>query len=161
MSPAIQKPLVSHMIGTCAAVLAAAWLAGCVTAEITVPDVMTVVAILPSHGAGDIDLDVQPLVYFSHTAFDAGTVERGLTLECVGSADPTVGCAAPDSTGCGTTQVATTVTYDGSTQVARLVPDTPLAGGTCYVLVVAAGIDTTEPEVGPLPVEVRSSFRTR
>jgi hypothetical protein len=131
----------------------------CVDPEIVVPDVMTVVALLPSHGSVDIGVDVQPLIYFSHEAASQAEAEASFSLSCLGA--PALGsCNSPNATTCLQADVDATVDYDTVAQVARLTPTAPLQATTCYVLVVAAGLEASLGNVGPLPVEIRSSFIT-
>ena len=134
---------------------------GCGDAEIIVPDVMTIVAILPTHGSADVSTDVEALVYFSHAASNAGTVLEHIGLSCLGGPDASDSCASPSGSCSLSAEPPATVTYDSATQVAKVVPLTQLESNSCFVLVVAAGIESSERNVGPLPVDVRSSFRTR
>ena len=132
----------------------------CGDPQIVVPDVMTIVALLPSHGSTLVAPNVQALAYFSHPAASSAEVVGAFSLQCLGA--PTNGtCAQPDDTACSVAEPAATVTYDATTQVARLVPANPLQDNTCYVLIVSAGVESSEPNVGPLPVDVRSAFQTR
>ena len=107
-----------------------------------------------------VGLDVEPLVYLSHAAGDATEVEGSFSINCLGGViDDT--CTEPNSATCNSESPNATVTYDANNQVARLVPEVSLQSDTCYELVVTAGIAAVGDSIGPLPVDVRSSFRTQ
>ncbi len=132
----------------------------CGEPQIVVPDVMTIVALLPTHGSTGVGIEVQPLLYLSHTAASASAVEAGFTLTCLGAAVAD-SCGEPYELACTDANPLVVVAYDATGQVARLVPDALLQPDTCYLLVVAAGIEANDANVGALPVDVESSFRTR
>lgn len=134
--------------------------AACGDPEIIVPDVMTIVALLPTHGSTNVSTDVETKVYFSHAPTGVATVSERITVNCLGSPDSSGSCASPNSSSCLTASPPKTVTYDSAAQLAQLLPTSPLQSNICYVIVVSAGIESSERNVGPLPVDVRSSFRT-
>jgi hypothetical protein len=137
-----------------------ATLAACGEPQIIVPDVMTVVALLPTHGSSGVDLGVEPLVYLSHRAASTSQMEASFTLACLGAAVAD-SCGEPSAAACSSAQPPVVVSYDDAEQVARMVPDSALDGDTCYALTVAAGVEALESDVGPLPVDLTSEFRTR
>lgn len=138
-------------------VAVATCVAACGDPEIIVPDILLVITVLPAHGSADISVDVEALVYFSHAVADTTGAAASLSVECLG--DPP--CATPTSPGNCPATTAATVVFEPNGQTAHIVPDAALAGNTCYAVVIAQGIEASDAEVGPLPVDIRSSFYTR
>ena len=129
----------------------------CGDPEIVVPDVLSVVTVLPAHGSADISVDVEALVYFSHTVADSTAAAASLSIDCLG--DPP--CDVPTSPGSCPATTAATVVFEPNGQAAHINPDAPLVANTCYAIIIAQGIEASDPEVGPLPVDIRPSFFTR
>jgi len=133
-----------------------ALVAACGDPEVIVPETLGIVTILPTHGAADVQNDVVSYVYFSHSVADASAAARAINLECLGGAP----CTNPVTSTC----VAPSVTVafeDAGNQVASLTSSTALLDDTCYAIVVSAGIEAADSNVGPLPVDIRSAFKTR
>jgi hypothetical protein len=133
-----------------------AGVAACGDPTIVVPEVLSVVTVLPSHGATGVGIDVQPLIYFSSPLKDTTAAARALSLDCLG----TPPCASAAGQGClADPVVASTVTFEVN-QVAHIVPDPALQGNVCYAINIAAGIDAADSDIGPLPLDIRSAFET-
>lgn len=131
-------------------------LLACGDPEIIAPETVAVVTILPTHGASDVEPDIIPLVYFSTPIGDTAGAAAAVKLTCLG-APP---CSSPTAATC-VTPVATVVFEDARSQVATIRASAPLLDDTCYAIVVGSGIEAADADVGPLPVEIRSSFKTR
>lgn len=131
--------------------------AGCGDPQIVVPQVLSVVTILPSQGSTDITPTVEGLIYFSHPLASPETLADHVSLNCLG-APP---CSQPDATSCATQAAQVTLSYDSTAFVVHVLPQAPLAASTCYQYVVGAGLTSSEKNVAPLPGEVDSSFQTR
>jgi hypothetical protein len=130
--------------------------AACGDPSIVVPEALSIVTVLPSHGATGIATDVDALVYFSSPLKDTTAAGHMLSIDCLG-APP---CNSPTASGCvGTTTVASTASFEIN-QVAHVVPDAVLLKNTCYEINIGAGIEAADSNIGPLPVDVRSAFET-
>jgi hypothetical protein len=142
--------------------LAPVLIAACGDPEIIVPDVLSIVAILPSHGAIDVGPNTDALVYFSHAVAAPETLGDKITIECLGTAASASAtpCATPAFAGCLAALVATEVDYRPDARLALVTHAAPLQATTCYALQVESGIASTEDEVGELPATIRSSFET-
>ncbi len=140
--------------GTGAVLLLA--LFGCGDFEIVVPDVLSA-TVVPSHGSVEVSRDVELFVYFSAPVADRDSALDDIELQCLGSPP----CQQPTASACSVDFPVLTRSLDGPNQTARLVPDTSLQVNTCFVVRVQAGIEAADPNVGAIPVEVRSSFQTR
>ncbi|MBI5510884.1 MAG: Ig-like domain-containing protein [Deltaproteobacteria bacterium] len=132
--------------------------AGCGQPEVVVPEVLSIVSVLPAHGSIDIGPSVEALVYFSAPVKDAAAAAADVSLDCLGRAP----CETAAVQGCpgASATVAVTTTLEVN-QVVHLKPDAALAADTCYVIAIGAGIEAATSDVGPLPIEVRSSFQVR
>ncbi len=131
-------------------------LGSCGDPAVVVPETLAVVTILPTHGASDVVADVVPLVYFSQSVGDTAAAAAAVDLACLG-APP---CSSPTAATCVAPLIAVTF-EDARAQVATITPSAPLLDDTCYAIVVGEGIEAQDSDIGPLPVEVRSSFKTR
>ena len=130
--------------------------AACGEPEIVVPEVLSIVTVLPSHGATGVSTSVEALVYFSSAVKDATVATEELEVACLGRAP----CADASGTGCAADPtVATTVTFEIN-QVAKLRPDVALTTNMCYGITISAGIEAADKNTGPLPVAIRSVFQT-
>lgn len=123
--------------------------------EIIVPDVLSA-TVVPSHGSTEVSPDVEVFVFFSTPVADADAALDDIELECLG-APP---CQQPTASACTVEFPALSRSFDGPNQTARLVPNTSLQTNTCFVVRVQEGIEAADPNVGPFPAEVRSSFQT-
>ncbi|MFC1612081.1 hypothetical protein ACFL6C_14050 [Myxococcota bacterium] len=129
----------------------------CGDPEIVVPSVLSV-DFYPPHGSVDISVGMQGLIAFSHQVADRDEAVNQIGLSCLGSPNPT--CAAPTSEDCGD-MPRTTVTVAPGEMEAHVSLDDNLELNRCYVFQVAAGIEAAENNVGPLPNDRRSMFRTQ
>ncbi len=131
-------------------------LGACGQPELIVPDIMSIVAILPSGGSVNISTDVQPAVYFSHPAADAEQVKSSLHLTCLGSPP----CTAPTADACGAAAVDAVQSYESANQLGRLAPASQLDSNMCYAFVIDKGVAAEDSAVGSLPVQIRAVFQT-
>jgi hypothetical protein len=142
------------MVRRLASVLLLVGVAACGEPEIVVPEVLSIVTVLPSHGAADVSPDVEALVYFSSPVKNASAATEELAIECLGQAP----CETADPADCA--DVVSTVTFEIN-QVAKIKPNVILATNTCYGITIGAGIEAADKNVGRLPLAIRSDFKTK
>ena len=144
------------MVRRLASVLLLLGVGACGDPTIMVPGVLSVVTVLPSHGATGISPSVEALVYFSSAVKSPTAAAEQLELDCLGV--PPCG-SANVATCVGNAFVSTTVTFEIN-QVAKLKPDLSLTTNMCYGITVGAGIEAADNNIGPLPIDIHSAFET-
>lgn len=132
--------------------LSTAW--ACGEPEIRVPELLTVVTLVPSHGTRDVTPDAQGVVFFSHP-IPGDTTDDAFVLECLGVPP----CASPTGT-CTASRIQLQAVLEPGRQVVRLTPVVSMDSNRCYRYTVFEGMTSTDEDVGKLPVAVRATFQT-